>query len=241
MRFSLEISIKEDRIKKDKNRMFISLIKHSLESYDKGYYRSLYEKEPNKVKSFTFSLYMENCVFEREDIFIPNRKIILNLSTNSMEDSLYFYNSFLGQKGKPYDIKGNTLTINKINLVNEKLIVDDEVIFRSLSPIVVREHKGDNHDTWYYSLNEEKGKEIFIENIRNQLLDKFGKERRLDIDEVKVKILNNKEVKVKHYGIEVLSNICRLKITAKPYISDYLYKAGCGSRRAQGFGMMDIV
>ncbi|OLS03602.1 CRISPR-associated endoribonuclease Cas6 [Tissierella creatinophila] len=241
MRFSLEILLEEDRIIKDKNRMFISLIKHSLESYDKEYYESLYGKEPNKVKSFTFSLYMGNCIFEREEILIPNKKIILNFSTNSMEDSLYFYNSFLAQKGKPYHIKGNTMTINKINLVKEKLIVSDEVIFKSISPVVSREHRGNNHDTWYYSLNEEKGKQIFMENLKLQLIDEFGEERRFDIDKVEVEILNNKEVKVKHYGIEVLSNICRLKIKAKPYILDYLYKAGISSRRSQGFGMMDLV
>ena len=133
------------------------------------------------------------------------------------------------------------MTINKINLVKEKLIVDDEVIFKTLSPIVVRDHKGNNNETWYYSLNDKEGKEIFEENIKYQLLEEFGKERKLDIDEVKVEILNSKEVKVKHYGIEVLSNICRLEIEAKPYILDYLYKAGCGGRRSQGFGMLDLV
>lgn len=241
MRFSLEILLKDDRIVKDKNRIFISMIKHSLESYDEDYYRSLYEKEANKIKSFTFSIYMGNCIFEREEILIPDKKVILNFSTGSMEDSLYFYNSFLGQKKKPYEIKGNTMTINKINLVKEKLIVDDEIIFKTLSPIVAREHKGDNHETWYYSLNEEKGRDVFIENLKNQLLDEFGEERKLDIAELEFEVLNNKEVKIKHYGIEILSNICRIKVKAKPYILEYLYKSGCGSRRSQGFGMLDIV
>lgn len=241
MRFSLEISLKEDKIIKDKNRMFISLIKHSLEKYDKDYYNYLYEGEANKVKSFTFSLYMGNCIFEKEEILIPNKKIILNFSTSSMEDSLYFYNSFLGQRGKPYPIKRNTLTINKINLVKEKLIVDEEAIFKTLSPIVVREHKGSNNDTWYYSLNQEKSKKVFMKNLKKQLLKEFGEEKRLDIDEVEVVILNNKEVKIKHYSIEVLSNICRINIKAKLYILDYLYKAGVGSRKSQGFGMLDLV
>lgn len=241
MRLSLEILIDKERIQKDKNRMIISLIKHSLESYDKDYYESQYKEEVNKVKSFTFSIYMRNCIFEREEIFIPDKKIILNFSTNSMEDSVYFYNSFLNQVGKPYEIKANTMTINKINLIKEKLILDDLYIYKTMSPIVVADHKGNNHETWYYSLNEEKGQEVFIQNLKYQLIEEFSEKRILDIEEVKFKVLKNKEVKVKHYGIEILSNICTLEIQAKPYILEFLYKSGIGSRRAQGFGMVDLV
>ena len=63
----------------------------------------------------------------------------------------------------------------------------------------------------------------------------------MDINEVEFEVLANKEVKVKHYGIEVLANICKLKFKAKPYILDYLYKAGIGSQRSTGFGMIDLV
>lgn len=123
----------------------------------------------------------------------------------------------------------------------EKTIADDYAVFSTMSPIVVRDHRGDNEKTWYYSLNEEEGKEIFIKILRYQLLDSFGEERRLDIEEVKFQVLRSKEVKVKHYGIEILSNICTLKINAKPYILDHLYKSGIGSKKSGGFGMVDLV
>ena len=58
---------------------------------------------------------------------------------------------------------------------------------------------------------------------------------------MRAEILSNKEVKVKHYDIEVLGNICYVKIMGKPYILDYLYKAGIGSQRNSGFGMVDLV
>jgi CRISPR-associated endoribonuclease Cas6 len=123
----------------------------------------------------------------------------------------------------------------------EKVITNDYATYRSMSPVVVREHKGDNDKTWYHSLNEEKGREIFMKNLKYQLLDTFGEERKLDIDEIEFQVIGNKEVKVKHYGIEVLSNICKLRICAKPYILDYLYKSGIGSRKSSGFGMLDLV
>ncbi|WP_353097514.1 CRISPR-associated endoribonuclease Cas6 [Tissierella praeacuta] len=242
MRYNVELILSNENIPKDKNRIILSFLKHIYESYDKNYYESLYEAEENKRKNFTFSLYMPNCKFTKEEIIIPEKKIILNFSTSDMKDSIFFYNAILANRGKSYNIKGNSITVRNININKEKPITDDYAVYSSMSPIVVREHKGDNKKTWYYSLNEEKGEEIFINNLRNQLLDNFGEERKLDIEEIKVEVLErSKEVKVKHYGIEVLSNICKIKVQAKPYILDYLYKAGIGSRKSSGFGMVDLV
>lgn len=63
-----------------------------------------------------------------------------------------------------------------------------------------------------------------------------------DLTDLKVNIYeDHKEVRVKNYGIALLSNIAKLEIKAKPYILDYIYKAGIGSKRGCGFGMVDIV
>lgn len=241
MRFKVELILEDKAIPKDKNRIFLSLIKHNYMSYDKDYYEDLYEVNTNKIKSFTFSLYMPNCVFIRDEIIIPEKKIIMNFSTSNMKDGIMFYNSFLQNKNKSYSIKNNSLKINKIYLNNEKTIMDNQVEFMTMSPISVREHKGDNKKTWYHSLNNEKGKEILLNNLNHQLLNEFGESRILDFKEIEIEILRNKEVKVKNYDIEVLANICKLKVKAKPYILDYLYKAGIGSQRSSGFGMVDLV
>lgn len=241
MRFNVELLLDNEVLPKDKNRIIISLLKNNFSSYDKDYYSELYKETPNNMKSFTFALYMGNCKFLREEIFIPEKKIILNFSTHDIRDGIMFYNAFLKNKGLKYSIKDNVMKINKISLNKEKMITNDEAIYKTLSPISVREHHGDNKKTWYHSLDNEKGQEIFMNNLKYQLIDEFGEERILDIEEVEFEILANKEVKVKHYDIEVLGNICHIKIMGKPYILDYLYKAGIGSQRNSGFGMVDLV
>ena len=240
MRFNVELLLENEIIPKDKNRIILSLMKHNFNSYDKDYFIELYKQIPNKKKTFTFALYMGNCKFLREEIVITEKKIILNFSTYDMKDGIMFYNSFLKNKGLEYPIKDNFLKINRINLNKEKTITENEVIYKTLSPISVREHFGDNKKTWYHSLKDLKGQEVFINNLKYQLKDEFGEGRILDIEEIEFEVLGNKEVKVKNYGIEVLSNICRLKIKAKPYILDYFYKAGIGSQRSTGFGMVDL-
>lgn len=241
MRYSVELLLDNEVMPKDKNRIILSLLKHNFSSYDRGYYEELYADSQNMMKSYTFSLYMGKCKFLRDEILVPEKKIILNFTTYDMRDGIMFYNSFLKNKGKLYSIKNNNLKISRITFQREKIIMNDEVIFTTLSPISVREHNGDNKKTWYHTLSEEKGKEVFIKNLRFQLLKQFGDERTLDIHEIEFEVLSNKEVKIKNYDIEVVGNICKLKIKAKPYILDYLYKAGIGSMRSSGFGMVDIV
>lgn len=241
MRFNVELLLDQETIPKDKNRIILSLLKHNFSSYDEEYYLEIYEEGKNKTKDFTFSLYMKDCKFLREEIIIPEKKIILNFSTYSAEKGIIFYNSFLKNKGMKYPIKNNSMKINRINLVKEKTICTDEVIYKTMSPIVARSHSGDNDKTWYHSLNDKEGQEVFITNLKYQLKDAFGEERILDFEELEIEVLHNKEVKVKNYDIEVLSNICKLKIKGKPYILDYLYKAGIGSQKSSGFGMVDLV
>lgn len=242
MRFQVEILLENDMIPKDKNRIMLSMLKSCFSSYSEEYYNSLYANTQNKIKDFTFSLNLGNCKFLREEILIPNKKIYFNFSAYNYEDGIMFYNSILQNKGKEHRISDNILTIKKIALVKEKIIYSNEVIFKVMSPIVVREHNGDNKKTWYHSLGTEKGQAIFIENLKYQLRDVFGERVSYDLNDLSVKISeDHKEVKVKNYGIAVLSNIAKIKIKAQPYILDYLYKAGIGSKRGSGFGMVDIV
>ncbi|AFS77692.1 CRISPR-associated endoribonuclease Cas6 [Gottschalkia acidurici 9a] len=242
MRFAVELLLENDRVPKDKNRIILSILKNNFNSYNKEYYESLYEKTNNNIKDFTFSLYMGQCQFLREEIVIPEKKIILNFSAHNYEDGIMFYNSFLSNIGRSYPIKDNAIKVSNISMRKEKTIYGNEVIFKTMSPLVAREHRGDNKKTWYHSLRAEEGQVILKENISYQLNNVFGERAKLDIEEIDIEVSQNiKEVKVKNYGIEILGNIGLLKINAKPYLLDYLYKAGIGSKRSSGFGMVDIV
>lgn len=242
MRFSVELILENESIPKDKNRIILSLIKNCFNSYDQDYYKKIYEERLVKTKNFTFSTYMPNCSFQKEEIYIPSKKIIMNFSAYSKEDSIMFFNSFLSNKGKTYSIKNNSITINKVNLVREKNIDGDEVLFKTLSPIVVREHDGDNKKTLYHLLNNHTGRRVFMDNLRYQIKDTFGDRGLYDFKDFNIGVSeNNKEVKVKNYGIVIPSNIGMIKVKGQPYLLDYLYKAGIGSKRSGGFGMVDIV
>lgn len=242
MRFSVELLLENEMIAKDKNRIILSILKNCFNKYSQEYYKRLYEDQDNRVKNFTFSLYLGNCEFLKEEIAVPSKKIILNFSAYNNDDGIMFFNSLLNSKGRKISIKNNLITIGKINLAQEKIMYNKQVIFKTMSPIVVKEHKGENKKTWYHSLNSKEGQAMFIKNLKHQLQDMFGEKVVMDFENLKVEISKDcKVVKVKNYGIEVHSNIGKIKISGQPYILDYLYKAGIGSKRGSGFGMVDIV
>lgn len=240
MRILAEFLLNQDNIDKDKNRIFISILKSSLESYDENVYKVFFENGV-KRKSYCFALYMKDAKFTRDKIIIPNKKVIFKLSTADLEDSIHIYNALIKNMKKTYKVKENVLILNKIYIDREKKMYDNQATFTTLSPIVARKHQGDNKHTWYHSINDEVGRLLLLNNLKIQLLEEFGQDRIFDIEEVKIEVLANKEVKVKNYGIEVLGNLCTLKIYAKNYILDYIYKSGIGSRRSSGFGMLELV
>lgn len=241
MRFCVELLLKNENIPKDKNRVILSILKTCFKNYSQSYYENLYCNDVNKVKEFTFSSYLGNCKFLKNEIIIPGKKMILNFSVYSAEDGIMFFNSILNAKGKSIPIKNNSITISKINLVQERNIHDKQIVFKTMSPIVVREHKGENKNTWYHSLNTKEGQTIFRNNLRYQLVEAFGEEVLIDFKDLEVETSQNcKIVKVKNYGIEVHSNLCKLRVSGQPYILNYLYKAGIGSKRGSGFGMVGI-
>ncbi|HAS91482.1 MAG TPA: CRISPR-associated endoribonuclease Cas6 [Clostridiales bacterium] len=240
MRISAVFSLEQNSIDKDKNRIFISILKNILESYDVNVYKKFFESGPVR-KSYCFALYMKDAEFTRDKIIIPYKKIVLKLSTADLEDAIHIYNAFLQNIRRTFKIRENELKLDKISIEREKKIYDDNVIFISLSPILIREHEGDNKKTWYHTLNDEKGRMLFLNNLKIQLLEEFGRDRILDIEEVKVNVLSNKNVKVKNYSIEVAGNLCTFEMHAKSYILEHVYKAGIGSQKSTGFGMLDLL
>ncbi|QNO13738.1 hypothetical protein HYG86_02670 [Alkalicella caledoniensis] len=72
MRFRVEILLDNDLIPKDKNRIFLSLLKRCFETNDKEYFNSLY-KDDKKPKSFTYAIYMG--AFVKQKVYhFANRK-----------------------------------------------------------------------------------------------------------------------------------------------------------------------
>lgn len=237
MRISAEFLLGQKKIDKDSNRIFISILKSTLEKYDKAIYKSFFEMG-SATKPYCFSLCMKDADLAGNEITIPSKKIILKISTISLESGLHIYNALVQSLHRIYYIAENSFTLNAVHIEREKKIYVDQAVFTTLSPIVIRKYEGIDKEICYLSLNEEEGSKILRGNLKKQLLKEFGEDNIADIDRVELDVLFNKEVSIKNYGADILANLCNIRILGKPYILNYLYKAGIGGHKRTGFGML---
>lgn len=242
MRMSVELLLNNSRIDKDKNKIIMHILKLLIEKENKEVFQELYKNNVDKQKDLTFSMYLgQDVKFLREEIDIPAQKIIVNFSTSDTVLGITIYNAFTKYKGLEIPVKDNTILINKVNIIKIKPITSEKERFITKSPIVVRSHRGDNDKTYYNSLSGKSGQKVLLENLQYQIKDRFPEVREKDLNEIEIKVLWSKDVKIKHYGIVIPSNLCELEIKAKTYILEELYLNGLGGRKSQGFGYLDLV
>ncbi|MDR1702921.1 MAG: hypothetical protein LBR56_09095, partial [Sporomusaceae bacterium] len=98
MRFCIELILENNVIEKDKNRLFISLLKKAFFDFDKSFFQDIYESNKTLRKDFTFAAYLGKCKFNRDNITLENKKILLNISTYNKIEGIMIYNSFLKLK-----------------------------------------------------------------------------------------------------------------------------------------------
>ncbi|WP_022819289.1 CRISPR-associated endoribonuclease Cas6 [Fusobacterium russii] len=226
-----EISIPVDYRRKVLSFFKSVLEKNSLELKDKYY-------KENNLKDFTYSCYLPIKEIKDKKIYLSSNTFKIFFSTSEYNIFFDFYNSFQKSLLKDFNFAGYILNINSLTLVKEKKITTEEVVFKIISPIIVRDHNKENGKNWFYSLNETEGVEILKRNITSLLKDKFEKN---DIDELEITPINIKKVISYYYNFKMEGNKGLIKIKAKKEILDYLYKAGFSSNRSAGYGYVDVV
>lgn len=242
MRLSLYCNLKENEIPIDYRRKIVSLFKSCLSNYNEKIYNQYYHLKDPIQKDFTFSTYFQNPVMKKETIEIPNKNIIINFSTSDNVLGINFYNAFIKNLYKEISFSSlNSIKITKIELKKEKKIAENRVVFRTQSPLIVREHNTKTGKDWYYSCEDKEFEELLKRNIYNQLKNKFSKDIEEDLENLEIKKIAMKKIIVNSYGIKIASSIGTFEIEGEQYILNEIYQSGAGSKKSLGFSMLDIV
>lgn len=256
---------------------FMSLIKEALSFSDENYKKQIYpDKNLNLeiVKPFSFSIIMPASktvkkekfliddsfeIYDNVFYFCENSYLAMYISSSDYEFIMNLYNGLL--KIKNFRLYEDVnIQVVKILLVNEKKIDRDEVVFKTLSPILIE---------------DKDNKPVLVENIINT-----------DDNLSYLKVLSKKDFNTHFNAIHsgILQNLrgCGLKKelifesvnlkkqvvkhtlkgfrekTGKPYMTlttmqgtfklkgaredlQMLYQIGIGLRTGQGFGMVEVV
>ncbi|WP_010248770.1 CRISPR-associated endoribonuclease Cas6 [Acetivibrio cellulolyticus] len=240
----LKCDFKVDKLPISHNMMFVSLIKEALKKSDPEYYEKLYNfngKANKKSKNFCFSTKMRG--FEVDgDLANVKDGVSLLVSSPDTEFILYLYNGLL--KISEFKYKDFCAKRERISMVKEKPLDSGEAIFKTLSPICIKNNQN------YYLKIEDESYENELNYIAGKVLENFrgrGLEERLVFQSVKMKnvvvrqdIKAFEEISRRDYlcvnSYEGIFKLCGNVTDLKD-----LYSLGLGFKRNQGFGMLELV
>jgi len=260
MRFKILYDI--DRLPVYYRNVFMSLIKESLKTSELGrnYLKDLFEYREDEIlrvnkspRPFSFAVRFS---FDKErfktkkDEFYLNGPAELYISSIDPAFLITLYNGLINSNIYPFNYNNEVIfNRGRVIFLNEKQINQSTVRFRTLSPILIEDKDG---KPLLPGLEEDNNYKLFHREL-NFITDSILKGLRGGIglrEELKfIPISIRKEV-IKH-KIREKNEIERLytftcfsgtfDLSGEPGDLESIYKAGIGLRRAQGFGMVEVV
>lgn len=219
MRLKIECILENNLVDTSYNRKILSFFKKSLELYSNDI-KDNYYGEPCE-KDMSFSCFFPLQKIENNKIYLKENNFKIFITFNSIVDGIHFYNSFVLAKNKriKFILGDNSFSIKNIIKINEKPILEDIAIFKTLSPIVIRE-KRENEKDWYHFLDE-KGIKILKKNLCYSLKEKFSLE---NLEKIEIIPIDIKKTVVNFYNIKFTATKGTIAIKGDKKFLEYFYK-----------------
>lgn len=237
MRIGIECMLEKNEISTSYNRKILSFFKKALESYNTEIKKIFYDEPMQKDMSFSCYFLIEN--IENGKIKLKENNFKIFITFVSILDGIHFYNAFVGAKKNKLKFSmgdSNSFTIKNINKLQEKEINGTGAAFKLLSPLVIREKRAGQKD-WYHFLDE-KGIEVLRNNLCYNLKNRFSKEV---LDSLEIIPLDVKGTVVNFYEIKFNATKGVIALKGANELLNYFYKAGLGSRKSSGYGMLELI
>jgi CRISPR-associated endoribonuclease Cas6 len=243
MRIKVEFETKTEFLPLEYRRKFVSYLKSSFKEYNEDLYIELYEKGHTQ-KSFCFSIYFLSEVdISNEGITLNSKRFIVWFTTREVLMGIHLINTFMvrNNKWRPLADCENSLKVTSITKVPEYPIKANEISYKILSPIVIRDHDERNGRDWYLTYEDEQFDAVWKRNLKSELKNTLGRDVSQDVDALKLKPIQLRKAVVLNYGIYIPCTLGSFVLNGEEYLLEYLYQAGLGSKRALGFGCLDVM
>jgi CRISPR-associated endoribonuclease cas6 len=258
MRFKVKLEIEGSSMSIDYRRKILHLVKSGMTQYSKEVFDQYFNK--NSLKEYTWTCFFKNTKFTKEKILFNNNRteLVVDFSFYSYNDGINIYNSLVYFKNKERRVnfsKEANAKIKSIQLINEKTILDNQKVFKVLSPVVCRNHDQITQKDQYLKFTDKNFVEILKRNLLIKLQSNIDfreiESLEEDIYNLKFDFLNCKNTVIKHYdknfeNIEFKGNFINgtlgnIQITGEKYLLKFIYEAGLGSITGNGFGMLEVI
>lgn len=250
MQFSSKLSLIPTKIaepvlkKRSYRAAILHVIKETMQQTDPSMLNKLYGNN-SMQKQFATAFYLDNVQFEQgTDIKVNNgASITFKFSSNNEEISIAFLNVFMALAAKKktkltpaFDI---SIAYPKI-YQNMNIGNSETIIIKTVSPIVINDHK-DKKDYFYSAkANYQKFEELLKDNLKFELITFNELDLVHKVDELNIIPINvNKSVQTS-YDLDIECSTGSFVLSADPALLNYIINNGLGSKRGLGFGLLRI-
>lgn len=241
MRFRLDFTLEKNELPLNYRKAFMSFIKTSLISCNDGEYFERYYKDTIQ-KDFTYAIILPNPHFTKEKILLEKNSFYVILSADdSRKTGFLLFQAFVPKKYKKNKLAGeNSMWLANLSILPQKLITSSKAYLRSVTgaPLCIREHNRETNKDSYVSIADKDFEQKLNDVLRRQLKEAGMAEEK--VDQLRLKVLDGKKVVIKHYCY-IDCTACVLEAEGDPLLLQYMYDNGILSRRAEGFGMLELI
>lgn len=232
----------DNKIRTEYRRDILRFIKNSLSDYSPEIYEKYYaDKKENQPKPFTFSVSFsvaEKPNNENDYFVLDNDSLKIHFSFADYIFGMTVYNALLQEKNNVKIFGDAIQKIEYINLEKDKKIDDNMAVFKTLSPILVRDLQN-GKGKGFIDFSHENFSDNLTKNITH-LANHFLQKTTISEKNISVEPVKMKSNIINHYGGET-GNTGIIKISAPAEILQLIYDAGLGAKRSQGFGMLEVI
>ncbi len=229
---------------------FVSLIKQAIQQENQTLFHALFEVRKPIVKPYTFAVSFGDNVKVEEDKIYFNKEVHFKFSSFSLQYLVAVYNFFIlkFKTREAIRIFNENFYVSNVLMFPERKITRNSAIFRTLSPVLIRSHKNEKHylvpkcDNFDGDDGFEEALRFNLDELLKNLLGKGLNDFGATVEFRPVKL---SRVIVKYLKDDVLIKMPAFKgvfsMSAHPEILNLIVRAGLGSRRSQGFGMLELI
>lgn len=234
----LEFQLEKPELPVEYERTIVSFLKAASNNYSQEMFERLYDKSKSIIKTFTYSVYLPGVVFGKDVIKLKETRFKIFFTDADMGQTIEWFNSFQLMRMKKYPLNNNSMKLISVKSQNRKEIVDNELVIKMQSPLIVRQHNADTNKDEYYTYDSVE----FADKVRDNV-SIFLQKVNLDISVEDFSLLpvKGKKVVVNCFGRKIDANIGIYKITGNQELLNILYQSGIGSRRSEGHGKWEVL
>lgn len=227
MRFSIAYDVSgKTELPLDYRSGFMALIKTALDN-NIGYSKDIFQNDP-----FCFAIRFDKKPNITNGKLLIGGKLTLYVTSTSQKLITHIYNGLLSIKKFP--LFETEISNPTFSYINEYAINRDEIVFVTLSPIVIRNTSQKNR---YVTPKDENFNESFY-NALNEQWELYHDSHLKS--QISFELLKYKKTAMSHYNSLVLGFTGLLKMQANCNVLNFFYQSGIGYRRSNGFGFVKV-